>query len=169
MQEEVPRETVARSNSVIGRARAKRQDAALCAAGTQTKKERAGRTTARQTGGLAPRCNPHAKAFRTATQPSGAQESASRRLRVCKKVQEVKIVQPRPPPPAAELRRCRGRGRGVTLAHLLLKHRPYFQIPSSCRVRSVPTPEEMRMTYKYTIEALRELISVRDDSEQALR
>ena len=55
------------------------------------------------------------------------------------------------------------------MAHLLLKHRPYFQIPSSCRVRSVPTPEEMRMTYKYTIEALRELISVRDDSEQALR
>ena len=69
---------------------------------------------------------------------------------------------------AAELAPRVGLGGVAVLAHLLLEHSPVITIPLSRRP-AIGNGEEMRMNHKYTIEALRELISVRRDSEQALR
>jgi uncharacterized protein (TIGR02284 family) len=55
------------------------------------------------------------------------------------------------------------------MAHLLLEHSPVFPSlgVSQPRARDRPKDKEKRMSHKYTIEALRELISVHRDSEQA--
>jgi len=75
------------------------------------KKERAGRTTARQTGGLQSPCNRRARRVIAIFEAPG--ESAGGRGSTCvgKKAQEVKIVQLSPARSAAELAPRVGLGR----------------------------------------------------------
>ena len=66
----------------------------------EAKKKRAGRTTARQTGGLAASCNVRASGVRADLQGSAG---AAFTPNLCKKVQQMQFVQPLASAVAAEL------------------------------------------------------------------
>jgi len=83
-------------------------------------------------------------------------------------------VQPRLRAAAAELAAVAAPRGAAVMAHLLLGARPWFTGEKSAALgrscdRFRTAIGEWRVNHKYTIEALRGLVSVRRDSEQALR